>query len=260
MRFDVVTVFPEMISEALKWGVVGRALEKKIFQVNTVNPRDFTSDIHKTIDDRPFGGGDGMVMLFEPISKACASISGFSEAKKIFLSPAGKRMTDQIAMELSQVKHVVLLSGRYGGVDQRLVNHLQFEMISMGDYVLSGGEIPALALIDAVVRKLPGVLGHSESAHKDSLAGGAGLEAPMFTRPRENAGGKVPEMLLSGDHKKMEDYRNTVGFLLTLQNRPDLLDKPISERETKQLSEFIKKQSREELLLMGLQTSFLERF
>lgn len=260
MRFDVVTVFPEMINEALQWGVVGKALEKKIFSVQTHNPRDFTTDVHKTIDDRPFGGGDGMVMLFEPLAQTCEAIPDFAKSKKIFLSPAGKLLNEALVEKLSRESHVVLLSGRYGGVDERVIAHFGFEAVSTGDYVLSGGEVPALALIDAVVRKLPGVLGHNDSAQNDSLANGGVLEAPLFTRPRENAGGKVPEILLSGDHKKMAEYRKNLGLLLTLQNRPELLATPLSLEETKRLRQYIKLQPNDELILCGVKQEFLERF
>lgn len=260
MNFSVITVFPEMIVDALKWGVVGKALEKKIFSLNVINPRDFTKDVHKTVDDRPFGGGDGMVMLFEPLAQSCDSVAGFASARKIFLSPAGKLLNEDLVQELSKESHIVILSGRYGGVDQRVISHYGFECISAGDYVLSGGEVPALALIDAVVRKLPGTLGHNESASNDSLAGGAGLEAPLFTRPRENTGGKVPDILLSGDHKKMEEYRRNIGRLLTLQNRPELFAAPLTDAETKALKSYINVQPREELLLCGLTSEFLERF
>lgn len=249
-----------MISDALKWGVVGKALEKSLFSVETINPRSFTSDVHKTVDDRPFGGGDGMVMLFEPLAQACASIEGFASAKKIFLTPTGKLLNEEMVQQLSQEKDIVLLSGRYGGVDQRLIGHYGFEGVSTGDYVLSGGEIPALALMDAVVRKLPGVLGHNESASSDSLAGEGGLEAPLFTRPRENAGGKVPEILLSGDHKKMAEYRKNIGLALTLQNRPELIKTKLKDEETKRLKAYIKAQPVEELLLSGFTREFLERF
>lgn len=260
MRFDVVTLFPEMIAAALQWGVVGKALEKKIFSLNTINPRDFTKDVHKTVDDRPFGGGDGMLMLFDPIAQSCASIDGFSQAKKIFLSPTGKLLKEDIVAELAQEKHIVLLSGRYGGVDQRVIEHFAFDVLSIGDYVLSGGEVPALALVDAVVRKLPGVLGHSESAQKDSLSSSAGLEAPQFTRPRENEGGKVPDILFSGDHKKIAEFQHSVGLLLTLQNRPELLKMELNDKGKKQLKEYIKMCSVEDLRMCGLQTVFLERF
>lgn len=260
MHFDVITVFPQMVSDALRWGVVGRAMEKNIFSVNTVNPRDFTEDVHKTIDDRPFGGGDGMVMLFEPLAKACASIAGLQVAKKIFLSPTGRLLNDQIVEELSREKHIILLSGRYGGVDQRVMTHFHFDSLSVGDYVLSGGEVPAITLIDAIARKLPGVLGHADSAEKDSLALGKGLEAPLFTRPRETVGGEVPAILLSGDHKKMDHYRAMVGRLITLQNRPDLVKGPLTQDEEKQLRVFIKMQPEAELVLQGLRKEFLERF
>lgn len=258
MHFDVITVFPEMIQEALKWGVIGKALEKRLFSVNTINPRQFTQDIHKTVDDRPFGGGDGMIMLFEPLAQSCESIPHFATSQKIFLSPAGSVFDDAMAEDLSQEEHIVLLSGRYGGVDQRLIHHYGFKAVSIGDYVLSGGEVPALALIDAVMRKRPQVLGHVDSASQDSFAGGKGLEAPVFTRPRELAAGVVPEVLLCGDHKKIEDYRRCIGQLLTLQNRPDLALHKMTDKEKNRLQTFIREQRREDLLICGLRHSFLE--
>lgn len=258
MHFDVITVFPEMIQEALRWGVIGRALEKQLFTVNTINPRQFTQDIHKTVDDRPFGGGDGMVMLFDPLSQACESINHLKTARRIYLSPSGRMFNDALAEELSQESHVVLLSGRYGGIDQRVMNHFDFQAVSVGDYVLSGGELPALTLIDAVMRKRPQVLGHVDSASKDSFAGGAGLEAPVFTRPRENSAGAVPEVLFSGDHKKINRYRDFVGALLTLQNRPDLYKRKMTDQEKRQLQKFVQEQNQEELILCGLKKEFLE--
>ncbi len=253
MKFSVLTAFPQMIQEALAWGVVGKALEKNLFTVETLNPRDWTSDVHKTIDDRPFGGGDGMIMLYEPLAKAMESSQSLKSSRKIFLSPTGRILNEALVRELSQEPHVTLLCGRYGGVDQRFLNHYGFESISMGDYVVSGGELPALLLIDSVVRKIPGTLGHQDSANQDSFAQGPFFEAPLFTRPRENEAGKVPDILLSGDHKKIEEFRQVIGQALTLQERPEVgtfVNLP-------ELKKSLKKISREDLQSMGLTKAFI---
>ncbi len=255
MKFTVISAFPQMIEQALQWGVVGRALEKFIFSYEAVNPRDFTTDAHKTIDDRPFGGGDGMVMLYEPLSLVLKSRSEFAGSKKIYLSPAGKKLDEAMVCNLARVAHVTLLCGRYGGVDQRLLNEYDFENVSVGDYVVSGGELPALTLMDAVVRKLPGVLGNQASAQEDSFARGGFFEAPLFTRPSENSAGKVPGILLSGDHKKIDEFRFYVGQGLTLQARPEtraLLD-------ILKLRTFLQRISPEELKVLGFREEFTKQ-
>lgn len=258
MRFDVITAFPDMMTEALKWGVVGRSQEKGIFQFNAINPRDFTTDAHKTIDDRPFGGGDGMVMLFEPLSRSLESIQDYKNAKKIYLSPSGKLLNESLVTDLSKSKNFIFLCGRYGGVDQRFLNTYEFESISVGDYVVSGGELPALMLMDAILRKIPGVLGNTESAGSDSFAKNPFFEAPLFTRPREHASGAVPEVLLSGDHKKIEEFRFLVGLALTLQNRPGFLT-PANE-DKKRLKKFFSQTSLEDLNILGFTESFIKQW
>ncbi len=255
MKFTVISAFPQMIQQTLQWGVVGRALEKNIFTCETINPRDFTSDVHKTIDDRPFGGGDGMVMLYEPLSKAMESKDEIKKSRKMYLSPAGKKLDEAMVCSLAELPHVTLLCGRYGGVDQRLLNEYQFENVSVGDYVVSGGELPALTLMDAVVRKLPGVLGNQASAQEDSFAKGAFFEAPLYTRPSANVSGKVPAVLLSGDHKKIEEFRFFVGQGLTLQARPETR----GSIDILKLRTYLRNLTPEELQVLGFQEEFVSK-
>lgn len=247
MKFSVVTLFPEVLNNHMQTGVVGTALKNERFQMELINPRQFTSDVHKTVDDRPYGGGDGMVMLTEPLEK-CLSHLGVCEkpeqrpkTKVIYLSPQGQPLQQKKVLELSQLEHVVLICGRYAGVDQRLLNSYIDEELSIGDYVLSGGELAACVVIDAVARQLPGVLGHAESAQEDSFSDGL-LEAPVFTRPQTSLGQNVPEILLSGNHAKIKSWRRVVALLVTLQKRPDLLlqisaaDRQLMEKAWKEFS------------------------
>jgi tRNA (guanine37-N1)-methyltransferase len=218
----VITLFPEMIEGALNFGVLSSAAEKGLVNIVTYNPRDFTEDRHRSVDDRPFGGGDGMVMLAEPLQKLLKH--NFSKAEKpkvCFLSPQGKVLTHAKVKELSSEKEMILICGRYAGIDQRFINQFVDEEISIGDYVLSGGEVAALAVIDAVSRQIPGVLGHQESAQKDSFAEGL-LEAPSFTRPPDWEKQIVPEILLSGNHLKISQWRFFVSCLVTLKKREDI--------------------------------------
>lgn len=222
MKFNVVTLFPEMIEGALNFGVLSSAAEKGLVNVQTYNPRDYTEDRHRSVDDRPFGGGDGMVMLAEPLQKLLKhKFSGDAKIKVCFLSPQGKVLTHKKVKEFSEEKEIVLICGRYAGLDQRFLNQFVDEEISIGDYVLSGGEVAALAVIDAVSRQLPGVLGHQESAQKDSFAEGL-LEAPSFTRPPVWEGQPVPEILMGGNHPKINEWRFLVSCLVTLKKREDL--------------------------------------
>ena len=215
MRFDVISLFPEMFAAITQFGITSRAIERKIYSVNVINPRDFTQDNHKTVDDRPYGGGPGMVMLAEPLAKSIDLAKQNQAALGIkpyviHLSPRGVALNHQKVMQLSQMQGLILLASRYEGVDERLINalaenELEFEEISIGDYVLSGGELPAMALIDAVVRQLPGVLGDADSAVEDSFVNGL-LDYPHYTRPEDlclegSEKQKVPEVLLSGKCK-----------------------------------------------------------
>lgn len=222
MKFTVLTLFPEMVQRSLPFGVIGQALNKKIFSVDCINPRDFTSDVHKTVDDRPYGGGDGMIMLAEPVMKAFDSLGDRQDYHSIYLSPQGQPLIQSKVQELSQKKHLVLLCGRYGGVDQRVLNTCIDEEISIGDFVVSGGELPAVILIDAVTRFLPNVLGHEDSAYNDSFKNNL-LEGPSFTRPQEFDNQRVPAIFLSGHHENIQKYKHKLSLYLTALKRPDLL-------------------------------------
>lgn len=266
-HFSIITAFPQMIEQAMAWGVIGKAREggsnkNPVYDLKTINPRDFTADVHKTIDDRPFGGGDGMVMLYEPLSKCVESIENHKTAKKIYMSPVGKLLNEKLVNELVKEENLIILCGRYGGVDQRLLNQYEFENVSVGDYVVSGGEVPALILMDAMIRKIPGVLGNLESPEADSFAGGKFFEAPLFTRPRAltleaskaNAA-DVPAVLLSGDHKKINEWREKIGLALTLKNRSDLVT--LSEKDRADLKKYLSKLNDNELELVGLSAEFV---
>ncbi len=247
MKFTVLTLYPQMIVQGLEAGVVGQALKKNLFELDTVNPRDEASGVHKSVDDRPFGGGDGMVMSAEILQK---SLKKITKAHVVYMSPQGQRLDEKKVLELAQKDHVVILSGRYSGVDQRVLNLYVDEEISIGDYVLSGGELPALVLIDAVARKIPGVLGHSESSNEDSFARGL-LEEPQFTRPSEWQGQSVPEILTSGNHQKIKEWKRKMSLLITAQKRPDLLAE-VSKEEMNQAKELFKSLSEDEKKVCGL--------
>jgi len=247
MRFDVISLFPDMFDAITKFGITSRAIERKIYSINVINPRDFTQDNHKTVDDRPYGGGPGMVMLAEPLAKAVEMAKQQQLAlgikpHVIHLSPRGVTLNHQKVMQLSQMQGLILLASRYEGVDERLINALVDEELSIGDYVLSGGELPAMALIDALVRQLPGVLGDADSAIEDSFVNGL-LDYPHYTRPEalflENSEEqKVPEVLLSGNHAKIREWRLKQSLLLTRAKRPDLLAaRSLTKEEARLLQE-----------------------
>lgn len=225
MKFTVITLFPDIIEANFNEGVVAGARKRGIVEVTTVNPREFSTDAHKSVDDRPFGGGDGMVMLPEILQRTFQSM-GAPRAKRhvVYLSPQGEVFSHGMAKSWSsQFDEIVLLCGRYAGVDQRVINEFVDQEVSIGDYVLSGGELAAAVVIDAVSRLIPGVLGHQQSAHLDSFSDGL-LEAPLFTRPKEALGQQVPEVLLSGNHKLIAEWRKDLAILVTLQKRPDLAE------------------------------------
>ena len=249
MRFDVISLFPEMFDAITKYGITSRAFDKKIYVLHVINPRDFTQDNHKTVDDRPYGGGPGMVMLAEPLSQAIQAAKALNaDAKVIHLSPCGKPLTHEKVMQLSQQQGLILLASRYEGVDERLLEALVDEEISIGDYVLSGGELPAMALIDAIVRQLPGCLGDADSALEDSFVNGL-LDCPHYTRPEKLClDGKdnksVPEVLLSGNHAKIRQWRLKQSLLLTRAKRPDLLAaRSLTREEARLLSEIEQEQA-----------------
>lgn len=242
-RVALVSIFPEMFSALTDYGISGRAVKDGLLEVRCWNPRDFTSDRHRTVDDRPYGGGPGMVMLAEPLSQALSEARAWAEeagpARSIYLSPQGRQL-DQAGVEhLSHSGNLVLLAGRYEGVDERLVDALIDEEWSIGDYVLSGGELAAMVLMDAVTRLIPGALGHDQSAVEDSFAQGL-LDCPHYTRPEDFRGEKVPEVLLSGNHEKIRRWRLKQALGRTQQRRPDLLEKlALTPEQAQLLDEFL---------------------
>jgi tRNA (guanine37-N1)-methyltransferase len=239
IRFDVVTLFPEMFAAVAASGITGRALEAGLWSLTTWNPRDFTTDSYRTVDDRPYGGGPGMVMLAEPLERALDAVrkSGGS-ATTIYLSPQGRRLDHRRVMELAGERAVTLLCGRYEGVDERLLARRVDEEISLGDFVLSGGEIAAMALMDAVVRQLPGAVGDAASVIEESFADGL-LDCPQYTRPELYRGERVPEVLLSGHHENIRRWRLKQALGRTWLRRPDLLAaRELSDEETKLLEAF----------------------
>lgn len=240
MIFDILTLFPDFFEKLNGFSIIGRALEDEIISMNTINIRDFSKDKHKRVDDYSYGGGPGMVMTAEPIYGALESVKS-NKSKTIFLSPQGRQLNQEIVNELSEEEHLILLCGHYEGIDDRIVrNYIDME-ISIGNYVLTGGEIPALVLMDAITRLLPGVLSNEESFTNESHYDGL-LEYPQYTRPQEFKGLKVPDILLSGDHKKIEQWRIYQSIKTTLEKRPDLLDDIcLSEKQQKILKEIIDK-------------------
>jgi tRNA (guanine37-N1)-methyltransferase len=244
LAFDVITLFPEIFNAVTASGITRRALEKKLWDIQCWNPRDFTEDNHRTVDDRPYGGGPGMVMLVEPLEKAIAAAKAKrgDGAKVIYFSPQGKPLTHQRVLDLVEgsngTKGAILLCGRYEGVDERLIERCVDEEISLGDFVVSGGEIPALALIDACVRQLPGALNDADSAVEDSFVAGL-LDCAHYTRPETYAGMVVPEVLMSGNHEKIRRWRLKQALGRTWQRRPELLAaRTLSKEEAKLLEEF----------------------
>ncbi len=226
LRFDVISLFPEMITNSARYGVTGRAIERDIVSLSVWNPRDYTNDRHKTVDDRPYGGGPGMVMKYQPLHDAVyqAKNAGNQDAKVVYLSPQGKPITQALLAEACNVSQLILVAGRYEGVDERFVNTDCDDEWSIGDYVISGGELAALIVIDAITRLLPGVLGHEESAQQDSHMNGL-LDYPHFTRPEALEGQQVPDVLLSGNHAEIDSWRMKQALGRTWQRRPDLLEK-----------------------------------
>jgi tRNA (guanine37-N1)-methyltransferase len=238
IRFDVVTLFPEMFAAVAQSGITSRALEAGLWSLTTWNPRDFTTDNYRTVDDRPYGGGPGMVMLAEPLERSLDAVKTAGGGRVVYLSPQGKKLDHPRVMELVKEPAVTLLCGRYEGVDERLLARRVDEEISIGDFVLSGGEIAAMALMDAVVRQLPGAVGDSASVIEESFADGL-LDCPQYTRPEAYRGAKVPEMLLSGHHENIRRWRLKQALGRTWLRRPDLLAvRKLSDEERKLLEEF----------------------
>ncbi|SDR77285.1 tRNA (Guanine37-N(1)-) methyltransferase [Halopseudomonas litoralis] len=244
MWAGVVTLFPEMFTALTEHGVTGRAVKRGQLTVEFSNPREHAHDRHRTVDDRPFGGGPGMLMKVEPLLEAIEAIrqKAPSRPRVIYLSPQGKLLTQRRAEELAQLDSLVLLCGRYEGIDERIVETCVDEEISIGDYVLSGGELGAMVLLDAVSRLIPGVLGHADSAAEDSFSEGW-LDCPHYTRPEEFAGQRVPEVLLSGNHALIRRWRLKQSLGRTWQRRPELLEElTLSKEQQKLLAEFIREQ------------------
>ena len=252
MNIAVLTLFPEMLAAITDYGVTRRAVETGLLSVSAVNPRDFARDRHRTVDDRPFGGGPGMLMKVEPLLAALADarVRVGDQARVVYLSPQGRRLDQQAVERLATEPAMILIAGRYEGIDERFVEAEVDEQWSIGDYVLSGGELPAMVMIDAMARRLPGVLGHQDSAEQDSFSGELTnlLDCPHYTRPVEFAGERVPDVLLSGHHEAVRRWRLKQALGRTWQRRPDLLAERkaspgLSEEEQELLAEFIREQA-----------------
>jgi len=247
VRIDVVSLFPHMFDALTQGGITGRAIERGLLQLAVTSPRDFTTDRHQAVDDRPYGGGPGMVMMLPPLRDAINATReaqqslGNGESKVIYMSPQGRRLNQRLATELSQVPNLILVAGRYEGIDERLIESQIDEEISIGDYVLSGGELAAMVVIDAVTRLLPDALGHEDSAQQDSFVDGL-LDYPHYTRPEVVDEMAVPEVLRSGNHQLIDRWRQQQALGRTWLRRPDLLEGVELNKEQQQLlDEFIQK-------------------
>lgn len=242
MRFDFITLFPQMFSAVTEYGITGRALSRGLVEIGFYNPRDYTTDNYQTVDDRPYGGGPGMVMMVEPLREAIRDARGrvSGQSRVIYLSPQGRRL-DQAGLEqLSRHSHLILVCGRYEGIDERLIEAEVDEEWSIGDYVLSGGELAAMVMMDGLTRLLPEALGHEDSAQQDSFSDGL-LDFPQFTRPETIEGRQVPPVLLSGDHKAIERWRLKQALGRTWLRRPELLETlELDEDKQTLLAEFIR--------------------
>lgn len=240
MRFDVVTLFPEMFRAMIGEGVTGRAVDRGQVSLGLWNPRDYTHDVHRTVDDRPYGGGPGMVMKIEPLRDAIIRAKQAApDSAVVYLSPQGRRFDQAAAVRMARQDGVILVAGRYEGIDERLISRYVDEEWSIGDYVLSGGELPALVLMDAVIRLIPGVLGDKDSAEQDSFVDGL-LDCPHYTRPEVFEGDRVPSVLLGGNHELIRRWRLQQSLGRTWQRRPDLLEgRVLSQEEENLLNEFI---------------------
>ncbi|ABN52001.1 tRNA (guanine37-N1)-methyltransferase [Acetivibrio thermocellus AD2] len=245
MRFDVLTLFPEVFDAVLGESIIGRARKNNIIQINTINIRDFSTNKHRKVDDYPYGGGGGMVMMAQPIYDAYLSIAEKLSYKPrvIYLSPQGRVLNQQIVKELSKENHLILLCGHYEGVDERIIEEIVDDEISIGDYVLTGGELPAMVLIDSVSRLIPGVLSSEESYSQESHYEGL-LEYPQYTRPYEFCNRKVPDVLMSGHHENINRWRRQQSLKRTYLKRPDLFARlSLDETDKKLLEEALKETS-----------------
>lgn len=244
MWIGIVSLFPEMFAAVTGFGITRRAVEKGLLNVDTWNPRDFARDRHKTVDDKPYGGGPGMLMKVQPLSDAIAAAKQSApidcHCRVIYLSPQGRQLSQADLADLATQPGVILVAGRYEGIDERLFESVIDDEVSIGDYVLSGGELPAMVLIDGITRLLPGVVGDSESVEQDSFSNGL-LDHPHYTRPEEVDGMAVPDVLMSGDHKNIARWRKMQALGRTYQRRPDLIEnRSLDEEERQLLDEFLK--------------------
>lgn len=256
MNFTVLTLFPDLIEAWKKTGLVGSAIKKNLLSVQTLNPREFASDNHKSVDDAAFGGSDGMVMMFEPLAKAIESVS---QAHVVFLSPQGKKWHHSTALAWrNSHRNILLVCGRYAGFDQRLIEAYADEEISIGDYILNGGEVASLAVMESVTRLIPGVLGNDVSAERESFQHGI-LEAPAFTRPREISGMAVPSPLLSGNHAEIARFERDVALVRTKILRPDLMEESNAQNDWRPAVKRLKDLPLNELRSLGLSTEQLHR-
>jgi tRNA (guanine37-N1)-methyltransferase len=225
MRFDIITIFPELFPGLVQCGIIRRAVQSGLVDIRIVNLRDFTKDRHRSVDDRPYGGGEGMIFMPEPLYEAiefCRGQERGSKSQVVLLTPQGKTWSQNLAAEFATIPHQILICGRYEGVDQRVIDTLVDREVSIGDFILSGGEIPAMVVLDSVVRLIPGALGCSDSAVNESFSTGL-LDFPQYTRPAEFRGQSVPEVLLSGDHAKIEKWRKEQALEKTKRARPELI-------------------------------------
>lgn len=241
MRFHILTLFPEMVRQGLETSIIGNAVRKGIVELDPVNIRDYTADRHKKVDDYPYGGGAGMVMQAQPVYDAWQAVAasvGY-QPRCIYLTPQGRRFDQSMAKELAGEEDLILLCGHYEGVDERVLEEIVTDQVSIGDYVLTGGELPAMVMVDAISRMIPGILTNDESGSTESLEGGL-LEYPQYSRPAEWMGREVPQVLLSGDYQKIEEWRHEQSVLRTLRYRPELLESAdLSYQDVKKILKFI---------------------
>ena len=240
MRFDVITLFPELVEQVISCGVVGRAADQELLQLNCWNPRQYTLDRHRTVDDRPYGGGPGMLMKVQPLQDTIQAVRlQNKQGRLIYLSPQGIPVNQAMLAQQVDQGSIIFLCGRYEGIDERLIRQEVDEEWSIGDFVISGGELAAMVCIDAITRLIPGALGHDQSAQQDSFSEGL-LDCPHYTRPEDYRGWKVPEVLMNGNHQQIEDWRERQSLGRTWQKRPDLLEHiALDDRRQALLDEYI---------------------
>lgn len=242
MLFDVMTLFPDMINQACSHSIIRRGIASGVISVNTLNPRDFTKDKHKKVDDTPFGGGAGMVLMCQPYFDCFDSIEKTQDTEILMLSPQGEPFSQKLSVELAKKDHIILICGHYEGFDERIKQYTNAKEVSLGDFVLTGGELPALCLIDSISRNIDGFLGKLDSAHNDSFSDGL-LEYPHYTKPRDYLGIGVPEILLNGNHQEIAKWRRKQQLIVTYKKRPDLFflfkEKCTDKNDLKLLNEVI---------------------